>query len=268
MWKQLSFMALLSVAAVAYAEKEPSIQDLAAKVAMKLPIPVPVAGGVQKDKAAVAELTAFGQLTSPAPSVLTGVAGLMTIGEPTAARTYDATMLVGEHGRFRIDVHSPEEESVRAFGVKAETSKGGSKPKPIHMSLFMSAYVFGVTAQHLLADPTMSLVDYGVLKENGQDLHHIRACKLSLAAAQRPECGDLYLDPSTHLLRYSVAMIPLDEYPFSRVQRVIEYDNYSDEQGTTMAHRFVESDNGQVGTTLEVQSVAFTAAKDDSQFRF
>lgn len=251
-----------------YAQITDSNRTAAASLIASFPAPSLITGEMRRDESALNTLQKYeDQALSKSFSAAT-LTGTLVVGDGRSAKSYGADMVFGTGNRFRLDIHSPTEQSVRVFGAKAErtTSRGDRKPLPKTFlgSLFLSPGLL----KAVLATPSFSIVDQGSVILDDQHFLRITVGSPSQPAKMFPDSVDLYFDPDTHLLAYSVIVVPVEEHASYSIRRVVQYDKYSAEENVVMPHRFVEYDNDQLGLTFIATQVAFDSAIDDSRFRF
>ncbi len=246
----------------------PSVQASAAAVAATLPVPAPVPGPAHADKAALAEISEYEALTfSPGNSVIT-ITGHTTIGEPKQNRTYGSSMILSADRRFRFDVHSPQEQSIRSSGALIKKQEADGKTVALPETLFGSPYVSSGVLKQIAANPAISIEDHGTLTVDGKQMHRITLSTSAKTIHMRPLCADLYFNAGTHLLTYSVAPYFSSTAQRFPINQVVQYDMYSPENGVEMPHRFILSGNGVPGLTFIAEQVSTTNSADNTQFQF
>ena len=251
-----------------FAQTAPSIQAAAAVVAATLPAPVAAPGATHADKTALAEISEYEALSlSPSGSVIT-LTGHMTIGEPKQNKTYSSSMILSADRRFRLDVHSPQEQSLRSSGALIKKQGADGKTVTLPETLFGSPFLSPGVLKQIAANPAISIEDRGTLTINGKQMHRVTLSTSAQALQMRPLCADLYFDAGTHLLTYSVASYFSSTTQRFPINQVVEYDLYSPENGVEMPHRFILSGNGLPGLTFIAEQVSSADSADNSQFRF
>ncbi len=245
-----------------------SDQKAAQSIVALLPAPTPRPGAIRRDESALKEIRTYEELTLSFPSSVTTFEGTLTVGDATSAKSFGATMIIGEGKRFRLDIHSPVEQSLRVFGAKAErtTSQGGKKAVPA--TLFGTPFLFPESLKAIISNPALSIVDEGTITVGNKRLRRICLSEPSGPVRRSSQSADLYFDPETNLLTYSLVMAPVEEQVAYVVRRVVQYEKYSVEGASYMPHQFVEFDNGEPDLTFSAERVFFEPAADDSQFHF
>lgn len=258
----------IATACAVHAQTAAPDQTATSSLIASIPAPAPIAGALRRDASAVNTLQKYEDLTLSTSSGAAILTGTLDVGSGGQAKSYGADMVLGSGKRFRLDIHSPKEQSLRVLGAKAERTTSNGDRKPVPETFLGSPFLSPGLLKAALATPSLSVVDQGAVILGDQNFLKVTIGNSGQPAKPFPDSADLYFDPNTHLLAYSVIAAPVEEHVAYSVRRVIHYDKYSAEGNVLMPHRFVEYDNGQLGLTFNATQVSFDSATDDSRFHF
>ena len=264
---RLCLCACLTVAGRASAQAQIPASSPTAMTAMTIPAPTPVSGPVHADTAALAEIAQYESAAFHPTAQGMTLVGTVTIG---AAQTtsYAAQFTSGEGKSFRFDVHSPHEESLRGYGNKLARKTAQGQQKALPGSIFGGPFVTPDALKSLAGTPAVSIADRGTVTVDGRQLRKVTLSESVTGAVQGRLSGDLYFDPGTHLLAFSVTQAQVEGRAVPPITRVIEYEGYSIEEGVSIPRKFTEIDGGRVGFVFNVKQASFNSSVDNAQFHF
>jgi len=235
--------------------------------------PSPSVTGVlgNKDAGAVAELNAYLQGVSAAGWQSLEGAGTLTYPE---GDTHSATLYLGGSRNTRLDIFMD-------FGARSLRIKGGSgkyeDESGIRGTLPVATSVTGVLALprvwiDALGSAPISLFDHGLFTGAGQSLHRISMEYPLYADATVAQSAtvatDLYFDPSTHLLVYSVDLVTFAESRGQSLTKVTSYGNYQQFSGVLVPTTIQQRLNGQTQWTLHLDHITINTTLPLSTFSF
>jgi len=235
--------------------------------------PLPPISGLlgEKDPAAVAELTAYDRATSSSGWQDFQAAGTLTYpaGDSHAAELYlsgsnsarlDVTMNSGTRS-LRIGKATGlfQDERGNEGSLSPATSRVGIVAFP---RIWISA----------LRSEDISLYDQGTYSKTGRPLHRIT---MEYPLASHHEHGpvptvatDLYFDPATNLLLYSVDAVAFKESPGKIFTRTTQYSNYQPFNGVEIPSEIQQMLDDQPQWTLQLNQVNTNENPPDSTFSF
>lgn len=235
--------------------------------------PLPVATGRlgQKDPAAWAEVLAH--LQAAAASNWKDVEATGTLTYP-AGDTHAASLFLLGSRYSRLDVTMDSgTRSVRLISTygrfKDET---GVKSPLLPITSRAALVAFPRIWIKAAAAGPISLFDKGTIATNGQNLHRITfefpLGPGTYSPGDRTEATDLYFDPNTHLLLFSVDSLRFANSANQPFLRVISYGNYQRFAGILFPTALTETLNGQVQWNLQLAQFSVNANPPSSTFLF
>lgn len=236
------------------------------------PFPVPVATGSIGVKAQGALTEIAAHIRAVAASGWQDIEATGTLTFPAGdTHTASLSLLGSKYARFDIEMSSGT-RSVRTDLEQGvfEDEFGG------HTSLLISSAHAGVVAFPKVwidapGSSNLSLIDQGTFTGTGQPLHRITIAyphQGNLTLGIPGEATDLYFDPSTHLLLYSVDAVVLRDAPRHVFSQVMSYSNYQEFNGRWFPATLTLTLDGQKQWTLELSQVTFNTNPSTSTFSF
>ena len=224
-----------------------------------------------KDQGALAEVNAFIQAVSA--SDWKGITGTGTVTYPEGDQ-HSAQLYLSGSMQTRLDVSMDSgTRSLRIGndhgGLQDEDGEFHPIP-PLTSGLGMFA-IARVWAD-AINSPRVSLYDCGVFTAGEQHLHRI-TMEYALGAnngnrTQVTMATDLYFDPATHLLWFSVESMGTMPVPSQVLQRVTIYSGYTTFNGLMFPARIEQMLDGQAQWALQLTEMGANSAVSDDMFAF
>ncbi len=189
--------------------------------------------------------------------------------------TYDATLSMIGSDRFRLDAQTNKGEmSIRISGRVGKIQGSGASSSTIPPeTAAIGIFPFGLVRMAHFPGRETSLIDHGLIAEDGVELHRITVQIASIGRdpatkSRRTIPMDLYFDPTSHLLAKSASSGFIAEGHSARFLRVVTYSDYR-KVGTSMVpFRYSESMDGQQYWVLQLSDVQLNPSFDATYFQF
>lgn len=238
-----------------------------------LSLPLPVKTGKLGSKAplALAEITALLQAASVADWKDLEATGTITFPAGDA-HTASLTFLDTDYSRLDITMDAGT-RSLRVRGPSAvyqtETGMRGVLPPSTSTAGILSLPRVWTQAA---TGAQISLYDAGPYQVSGKTLHRITIeypLQAGDPAASVPSVAtDLYFDPATHLLLYSVDAVQFSETHNQVLTRVTSYGSYQVMAGILIPTSIQQSLNEQLQWTLQINQLTVNTNPPVSTFSF
>ena len=273
----LLFLALLSSALALQAQTDPT--RIYGPLDRDVQTPVATGRFGQVDAAASSEVSLYQSVIGS--SAWQGMSGTGQITYPGANAPEDATFTIQNADSFRLDVTTPKGiQSVRINGTYgAVRDADGSMRFYMPTSAMQGLVGFPLFLKASFPNQATSIFDKGLMTVEGTPLHRITV-ERPVSAAYPPAASmpmreklqqdvvtDFYFDPSTHLLRKSVATIQVPGAK-DKLLECVTYDDYRRVDGEMVAFRYRKTLNGQSQWTLQLNQVQPTPNQPQSYFAF
>lgn len=235
--------------------------------------PLPTSNGVlgTKDAAALAEVTASISAASSG-----GWRDLIATGTLTypAGDSHAATLYLLGSRYSRLDIQTDNmTRSVRVGDTLGSfLDKSGRQNRLLPTTARMGIVAFPRLWKDALNLPQFSLVDCGMYTGNGQTLHRITMEYQLTTGSFRPGdptvATDLYFDPTSHVLLYSVDSLSFVISAGQPFLRVTGYSKFQVFDGITLPSVIQESLNGQLQWSLQLSQVSMNTNPALGTFSF
>lgn len=238
-------------------------------------LPAPTTTGVlgKKDAGALTEVTAH--LLAVSATGWQGLEATGTLTYPTGG-THTATLYLMGSTNSRLDIEMGSGmRSLRQSGVagRFEDEKGnwGSLPPATAgagIVAFPRIWVDAATSSRI------SLYDHGASAYNGQNLHRITIEYPIVIGTggglsnRRTAATDLYFDPNTHSLVYSVDAVTFNGPSRQTFRRETSYEDYQQFSGIKVPTTIKQYLNRQFQWTLQLSQVTINPAPAANTFAF
>jgi hypothetical protein len=118
----------------------------------------------------------------------------------------------------------------------------------------------------------VSLFDQGLFTRTGQNLHRITMEYPLYPTSQGLNTDtvstDLYIDPNTHLLLYSVDLVRFNSSPGQSFSRITSYGGYKSFSGIAVPTALQQTLNGQLQWSLQLRQIAINTNPPADTFSF
>jgi len=233
---------------------------------------------VRKDNTALAVVRSYQLAVGKATWVdleATGTIIPETLPQGKSA-TQDATLQILGHRGYRLDVETPK----GVISIRMDGGYGAMRPPGVHV-IPMNAgdAATGLLAFPQLQDPSfpasnVSLIDRGTVAVDGLHLHRITVeiPWTDLASKEQTRSGvsitDLYFDPTSNLLVKSVNLPQGTDPRLARYIKVVTYGDYQAVGSVQIPFHMVESLNGQLVWTLQLNHAQLNGGISEEVFKF
>lgn len=265
-----SYSALLALAPLAAQAQE---TDSAAPTASLLTFPAPLPTGVLgvKQQLALDEINAH--IHAVSANGWQDLEGTGTLTFPAGdAHSASLYLLRSAHSRLDIVMDSGT-RSLRLRGsVGSFQDEHGNQGSLLPGTNRAGIVAFPRVWFDAATSPLTSLYDQGPYTGTGQTLHRITleySLSLSTSFFGGPTVAtDLYFDPNTHLLLYSVDALSFSSSPNQTFSRITSYGGYQAFNGVLIPSTIGQSLNGQLEWTLQLSQVTTDTNPPVSTFAF
>ncbi len=206
-------------------------------------------------------------------SRVSGWKGLTAKGTITFSadiQSYPAHLYLRDSTASRLDVDKSEGIASTVFAGSTGAFKGPNSR--LHVSSDLSQLGLVVFPRLLSPDyPTKNsiLADHGVVRVGNISLHRISLDDPAIdATGDAWKTIDLYFDPTTNYLVESVSFVHLSSSDAARYMVETSYEDYRDDNSINLPHRIVQSLNGNIEWTLQLDQLDLTAVPAGSIFSF
>lgn len=237
--------------------------------------PAPTTTGVlgRKDAGALSEIEAHLLAVSAAGWQALEASGMLTYPEGDA---HSATLYLAGSQYSRLDIEmGTGTRSVRigrASGrFQGEKGNWGSLPPATAdagIVAFPRIWADAATSSRI------SLYNHNTSAYNGQNLHRVTIeYPIDIGAAsgftnKKTGATDLYFDPNTHLLLYSVDAVKFNGVARQTFSRETSYGDYQQSSGIKVPMTVKQYLNGQLQWTLQLSQITINAAPAANTFSF
>lgn len=235
--------------------------------------PMPAATGVlgRKDAGAFAEIRAHLLAVSATGWQSLEATGTLTYPDGIS---HEATLYLMGANNSRLDIQMEAgTRSFRQSGFAArfqhENGNHGSLPPATAgagIVAFPRVWTDAATSSRI------SLYDHNTSAFNGQNLHRVTLeypINISAASgAAKTAITDLYFDPNTHLLAYSVDAVTFNGPARQMFSRETSYEDYQQFSGIKVPTTIKQYLNGQLQWTLQLSQITVNAAPAANTFSF
>jgi len=233
--------------------------------------PAPPVGGILgvKDASAMTEVAGFLEASSA-----TGWHDLEGSGTLTfpAGDEHSATLWLSGAQESRLDVvmdSGTRSSRLATTSGRFRDEKGNQTPvfpDTASRGIFAFSRIWAEGA----STSQISFHDQGMLSVTGQSLHRITMeYPYVQASGFRPTVAtDLYFNPTTHLLVFSVEDVRFMQVPYRLFRRVTEYSNYQTIGAITFPASIRQTLDGQVQWKLQITQITTNTNPPDSTFSF
>lgn len=235
------------------------------------PSPTPTGTMGSKDSGAVTEIEEYLQAVSV--SGWQDIKGMGTLTYPTGdAHTASLYLMGSKYSRLDIATDSGT-RSLRLIGSvgRFQDEKGNQGSLPPAASC-TGIVAFPRLRIDVTTSPLLSLSDQKMYAGTGQSLHRITIAypldsSSGSSLSKKTVATDLYFDPNTHLLVYSVDSLTFNNVKNSLV-RVTSYGSYQSFNGVLIPTVIRQILNGQEQWTLQLNEVTINTNPPASTFSF
>jgi hypothetical protein len=235
--------------------------------------PLPKTTGVfgTRDNSALLEITAFLRATSGASWQSLDATGTLMFPD---GDSHQAELHLKGAYNTRLDITM--ETGIRSFRVtrssgvfRDERGNGGTLQAATSATELVA---FPRIWTDALSSQRISLFDHGTFASNGHTFH-----RLTIEYALSPSgykgfdpaaATDLYFDPTSHLLLYSVDAAVFNEQPNMISTRITEYNNYQAVNGILIPTLISEVLDGQPQWVMQLNTITTNTLSPDSTFSF
>ena len=267
----LLFLAFESKSSAQAAAAQTSSTDSSSLQGLILPSPIKTGILGSKTPQALSEITALIQAASLGTLKDLQATGTMTF---PGGDTHPASLCLSGSGYTRLDITMASgTRSVRLRGpsgvYQSETGSRGFLPPATAMAGVLALPRIWADA---VAGARISLFDGGTYPVQGKSLHRI-SIEYPLQSGDpispTPSVAtDLYFDPTTHLLLYSVDVVMLSEAHNQAFTRITGYSSYQVLSGIVVPTSIQQSINGQLQWTLSIAQLTLNTNPPASTFSF
>jgi len=241
--------------------------------AQELRFPAPSATGVlgEKDAGAFAEIKA--SLLASSAAAWQSLEGRGTITFPDGA-AHPASLYLAGSRSSRLDIEMASGvRSLRISGLVGKSQdEAGNQGALTPATSSAGVVAFPRIWTDALASTNVSLYDHKIYSGTGENLHritieHALDTEVNNSLGKKTAVTDLYFDPDSHLLLFSV-----DSLPFTGMRspliRVTTYSNRQSFQGVSVPTTIKQTLNGQLQWTLSLSQITLNTNLPTSTFTF
>jgi hypothetical protein len=253
-------LSLLAIAPVSVSAQEQSF-----------PLPSTTGTLGNKDAGALAEIKAH--LLAASATGWQGLEGTGTLTYPDGD-VHSALLYLRGSKYSRLDITMDSgTRSLRVSGIAGRFQDEKGNPGVLHPATSSAGIVaFPRIWTDAAVSTKVSLYDHKIYTGTGQSLHRITIeypidAEGGSSFSKRTAATDLYFDPNTHLLLFSV-----DSFSVSTMRRqltlVTSYGNYQPFEGVSVPTTIKQALNGQEQWTLQLSQVTINTNSPTSTFSF